>query len=154
MTLALTSPAFAHRADMPRVHTCQGEDTSPPLRIAGVPKGAKSLVLTMDDPDAPDPKAPKLVWDHWVVFDIPPTMHEILENTSPPGARVAKNGWGRNDYGGPCPPIGKHRYFFTLYALDKALGLPASATKADVLKAAQGHVLEKTELIGMYEKHA
>jgi Raf kinase inhibitor-like YbhB/YbcL family protein len=137
---------------MPKTYTCQGRDVSPPLAIAGVPAGAKSLALLMDDPDAPDPAAPKMVWDHWVVFNIPPGTNEIPEGGVPSGSVVGKNSWPKNAYGGPCPPIGTHRYFFKLYALGTTLPLGPDATKKDVERAMQGHVLEKAELVGLYKK--
>lgn len=150
--MRLSSPAFRHNTLMPSRYTCQGFDVNPPLRIREVPEEAKSLVLIVDDPDAPDPKAPKMVWDHWVVWNIDPSTEEIEEDRLPAGAVQGRNSWGRNDYGGPCPPIGTHRYFFKLYALDTTLDLPGTATKADVEAAMDGHVLDQAELIGTYRK--
>ncbi len=150
--MRLSSPAFRHNTLMPSRYTCQGFDVNPPLRISDVPPGTKSLVLIMDDPDAPDPKAPKMVWDHWVVWNIDPSTEEIPEDSVPPGAMQGRNSWGRNDYGGPCPPIGTHRYFFKLYALDSTLDLPSTATKADVEQAMEGHILDEANLIGTYRK--
>ncbi|MDD9953711.1 MAG: YbhB/YbcL family Raf kinase inhibitor-like protein [Candidatus Woesearchaeota archaeon] len=149
MPLTLTS-MFNHNEDIDTKYTCQGADVSPPLAIANVPLSAKSLVLLVDDPDAPDPEHPEVVWDHWVLFNIPPDTTSIPEGESL--GITGKNSWGKNKYGGPCPPTGKHRYFFKLYALDTELTLRKSATKAAVEAAMDGHVLEKTELIGLYEK--
>lgn len=148
--MQLTSPAFTHMGDIPSRYTCQGEDISPSLRIDGVPGQAATLVLLMDDPDVPDPKAPKRVWDHWVMFNIPRETKDIPEDSY--AGRQGMNSGGRVGYGGPCPPIGKHRYFFKLYALDSALDLSEDATKKDVEDAMEGHVLEKAELVGLYEK--
>src|SRR5207342_482650 len=126
MAMTLNSPAFQQNAHIPSKYTCEGEDVSPPLTWEGVPNGAKSLVLIIDDPDAPDPKAPKMVWVHWVVYDLPPTTGGLPEGVTtaqlPKGAREGKSDFGKLGYGGPCPPIGRHRYFFKLYALDTVLG--------------------------------
>ena len=150
--MRITSPAFPHNGSMPARFTCQGDDLSPPLEISGVPEGSAALVLLVDDPDAPDPAAPRMVWDHWVVWNIPPATTAIAEGAAPSGAVQGVNSWKRNDYGGPCPPIGTHRYFFKLYALDAPLALSSSAMKADVEAAMQGHVLAAAELIGLYGK--
>jgi Raf kinase inhibitor-like YbhB/YbcL family protein len=147
----LTSAAFQHNGDMPRIYTCEGENISPPLEIHAVPHGTVSLALIMDDPDAPDPAAPKIVWEHWVVWNIP-VGASFPQGGVPQGAVVGRNQRGNNHYGGPCPPIGTHRYFFKLYALDTELSLPSSAMKADLLKAMEGHVLAHTEMIGLYRK--
>jgi len=149
--MELTSSAFKHNSDMPARYTCQGANVSPPLAIAGAPENAVSFVLIMDDPDAPDPKAPTMVWDHWVVWNIPKETKEISEDTTP--GVEGRNSWGTGDYGGPCPPIGKHRYFFKLYAVDKMLTLSPDADKRDVLAAIKNHTLAHTELIGLYQKH-
>ncbi|MCX7891343.1 MAG: YbhB/YbcL family Raf kinase inhibitor-like protein [Burkholderiales bacterium] len=157
MTLAITSSAFANGGAIPRQHTCEGADTSPPLAWSGVPAGAKSLVLIVDDPDAPDPAAPKMTWVHWVLYDIPPGATGLPEGVKP-GAlpaptREGRNDWRRTGYGGPCPPVGRHRYFFKLYALDRALGDLKHPTKAQVEAAMKGHVLAHAELVGTYQKH-
>src|SRR3989338_8184168 len=147
MALKLTSPAFEHNAVIPEKFTCDGEDVNPELSIEGVPSGAKSLVLIMDDPDAP----PK-VWEHWTVINIPPTTANIPENTVPEGKQLT-NDFRKVEWGGPCPPPGKvHHYNFKLYALDTILELDSSATKEDVEEAMQGHVIEETVLIGTYER--
>lgn len=156
MAFTLTSPAFAHNGSIPRRYTCQGEDVSVPLAWSGVPPGTKSLALIMDDPDAPDPKAPKVVWVHWVLYNIPPTATGLKEaikpNELPAGTKQALNDWKRTGYGGPCPPIGRHRYFHKLYALDTVLPELPNADKGALEKAMRGHVLGQAELIGTYQK--
>ncbi len=146
--MQISSPAFD--GSMPSRFTCDGLDVSPPLTFSNVPSGTASLVLIVDDPDAPDPAAPKMVWDHWVVWNIDPTTREVAEDSTPDGGVQGTNSWGRNDYGGPCPPIGTHRYFFKLYALDVLLDLPADSTKKAVEAAMQGHVVDSAEMIGTY----
>ena len=156
MALTLTSPAFAPGESIPKLYTCEGSDISPPLQWSGVPSGAKSLALIVDDPDAPDPKAPKRVWVHWVLYNIPASAAGISENEAangvPAGTRQALNDWKRTGYGGPCPPIGRHRYFHKLYALDIALPDLGNPTKAQLLEAMKGHIVAEAELIGTYEK--
>lgn len=155
MALTLTSSAFKPGAALPSRYTCEGEDVSPPLAWDGVPARTKSLVLIMDDPDAPDPKAPKRVWVHWVLYNLPPETRKLAENADktglPTGASHGVNDFKKTAYNGPCPPIGRHRYFHKLYALDTRLDL-AQATKADLEAAMQGHVLAEAELIGTYQK--
>ena len=146
MSLQLRSSAFSHHGQIPREHTCEGEDTPPALEWSGAPAGTKSFALIVDDPDAPDPKAPKMTYVHWVLYDMAPSA------TSPVKARDGKNDWKREGYGGPCPPIGRHRYFFKLYALDAMLGDLKSPTKERLLAAMKDHILERAELIGTYEK--
>lgn len=156
MAIALRSPAFDEMSPLPARFTCEGSDTSPPLAWSGVPDDTKSLVLIIDDPDAPDPRAPKRTWVHWVLFDIPPGVRELPEDAArnglPEGTHVGKNDWGRADYGGPCPPVGKHRYRHKIYALDTILKLEAHPTQAELEEAMKGHVLARGELIGTYEK--
>ena len=127
MAMTLNSPAFQQNGHIPSKYTCEGEDVSPPLAWEGVPNGAKSLVLIIDDPDAPDPKAPKMVWVHWVVYNIPRDTERLPENAGktrlPQGALLGLNDFKKAGYGGPCPPIGRHRYFHKLYALDITLDL-------------------------------
>src|SRR2546428_13593731 len=119
MPMTLTSPSFGAKAEIPAVHTCEGADTSPPLEWSGVPGRAKSLALVVDDPDAPDPKAPRMTYVHWVLYDIPAELTGIPRGgQTPAGARDGKNDWKKTGYGGPCPPVGRHRYFFKLYALE------------------------------------
>ncbi len=152
MPLTLTSSAFAHQGAIPRKYTCDGADSPPPLAWSGAPAGAKSLALIVDDPDAPDPAAPKMVYVHWVAYDIPPGSADVAEGAAlPAGAREGTNDWKRKGYGGPCPPIGRHRYFFKLYALDVALGDLGAATKPEVEAAMKGHILEQVELVGTYQ---
>lgn len=149
-TMQITSSAFADNTPIPDLYTCKGEDLSPPLDIGGVPAGAMSLVLVVTDPDAPDPAAPKVVWEHWLMWNIAPDTSSIEAGRVPAGAVQGTNSWGRTDYGGPCPPIGTHRYFFKLYALDTTLALGTSSIKADVETAMQGHILAEVELVGLY----
>lgn len=154
MTLTLTSTAFAHQAEIPTRHTCEGEDVSPPLAWSGVPPGTKSLALIVDDPDAPDPAAPKRVYVHWVAYNLPPESAGLSEGVAqlPGGGRDGTNDWQRTGYGGPCPPIGRHRYFFKLYALDTLLPDLAHPTKAALEKAMAGHVVAEAQLMGTYQK--
>jgi Raf kinase inhibitor-like YbhB/YbcL family protein len=157
MALLISSPAFDDGAEIPAVYTCEGKDISPPLEWKNVPDGTKSLVLIVDDPDAPDPKAPQRTWVHWVVVDLPPEAPGIREGAKgaslPEGAVEGENDWKRRGYGGPCPPIGRHRYFHKLYALDLKLAGMRSMTKAAVEAAMKGHVIERAELMGTYQKH-
>ena len=152
--LKIESPAFTASGRIPRKHTCEGDDLAPPLAWSGVPPGAKSLALIVDDPDAPDPKAPKMTWVHWVLYDIPPTAPGLPAGGAPlpPGTLAGRNDWKRTGYGGPCPPIGRHRYFFKLYALDAAIGDIGEATKAKLEAAMKGHVVAQAELVGTYQK--
>ena len=156
MALTLSSSAFDHGAEIPARYTCSGEDVSVPLNWEGVPEGARSLVLIVDDPDAPDPKAPKMVWVHWVVYNIAPDLNGLAEHvtaaTLPSGAIEGINDWKRIGYGGPCPPIGRHRYFHKLYALDTVLEDLLEPTKAAVEVAMQGHIIAQAELIGTFQK--
>ena len=142
--LVITSSAFEHEAMIPSLYTCEGDDINVPLKIEGVPKQAESLVLIVDDPDAP-----KGTWVHWVVFNIPVTNY--IEEDSVPGEQ-GLNDFGKHDYGGPCPPSGTHRYFFKIYALDTILDLGSDAIKEDVDMAMEGHVIASGELIGLYGK--
>lgn len=151
--MKLTSTAFAHGADIPSRHTCEGDDVSPPLAWTDVPSGAKSLALIVDDPDAPDPAAPQRTWVHWVVVDLPPDSDGLPGGGAlPTGARDGLNDWKRAGYGGPCPPIGRHRYFFKLHALDMTLPALRQPTKAALEEAMKGHVLAQAELLGTYQK--
>lgn len=153
--LTLSSLVFKHNSTIPLKYTCDGDDVNPPLEISGVPENAKSLALIMDDPDVPAQVNPAQMWDHWVVFNIPPDTSAIEEGKEPEGAG-GNNSWGRVGYGGPCPPTQyqptEHRYFFKLYALDAELDLPAGAAKAEVERAMEGHVLEQTEFVGRYDR--
>jgi len=145
--LTVTSAVFAEGAAIASKYTCDGEDVNPPLTISATPAGTRSLALIMDDPDAPVG-----TWVHWVAWDIPPQTREIPENGIPAGAKQGRNDWKRNNYGGPCPPSGTHRYYFKLYALDTTLTLAPSATKADLERTMQGHVLAAGQLMGTYKK--
>ncbi|MGH8548457.1 MAG: YbhB/YbcL family Raf kinase inhibitor-like protein [Methylococcales bacterium] len=154
MAMQLSSPAFSGQGEIPRRYTCDGADLSPPLSWPGIPESAKSLVLIVDDPDAPDPAAPQMTWVHWVLYNIPITSIGLPEGVSskdlPQGTLQGLNDWQRTGYGGPCPPVGRHRYFHKLYALDTVLPDIPGATKTHLEKAMDGHVLEKSELIGTY----
>ncbi len=156
MPLTLSSPSFENESEIPVRHTCEGDDTSPALDWSGAPSGTASFVLIVDDPDAPDPAAPKRVWSHWVLYDLPPAATGLAEAVGtgdlPVGTREGLNDWKRTGYGGPCPPIGRHRYFHKLYALDTELGDLGEPTKKEVERAMEGHVLEMAQIIGTYEK--
>jgi Raf kinase inhibitor-like YbhB/YbcL family protein len=145
--LEITSPAFDHEEMIPQKYTCQGDDINPELTIQGIPEATKSLVLIMDDPDAPIG-----TWDHWVVWNLDPSISKIEEDSIPKGGVVGKNSWDRNDYGGPCPPSGTHRYYFKLYALDTQLALEEKSNKKTVENAMKGHIIEQTVLMGKYKK--
>jgi len=156
MALEIRSPAFTHNGEIPSRFTCEGEDISPPLEWSGIPSGTQSLALIVDDPDAPDPEAPKMTWVHWVLFHLAPETEGLPEGVAtkdlPDEVREGLNDWKSTGYGGPCPPIGRHRYFFKLYALDTALEGLKRPTKGQVEAAMKGHILEQAELIGTYEK--
>jgi Raf kinase inhibitor-like YbhB/YbcL family protein len=154
MPLRLSSPAFQHNGPIPEQHTCDGADAPPPLEWSGAPEAAKSFALIVDDPDAPDPKAPQRTYVHWVLYDIPASVDTLVDGGSglPEGAREGTNDWKRAGYGGPCPPVGRHRYFFKLYALDTTLGDKGALTKPELENAMRDHVLEKAELVGTYER--
>ena len=155
--MKLSSTAFAAGQAIPARHTCDGADVSPPLAWSDPPPGAKSFALVVDDPDAPDPKAPRMRWVHWVVYDLPASVRALGEGVAraadlPAGAHVGRNDWKKAAWGGPCPPVGRHRYVFTLYALDATLGDRGPLTRGDLEAAAKGHVLAKAELVGTYER--
>jgi len=152
--MRLSSPSFRHDGDIPVRHTCEGADVSPALDIADVPAGTRSLVLIVEDPDAPDPRAPKMTFTHWILCDLPPDTRHLAEGATPRGARAGVSDWGHGRWKGPCPPIGRHRYFFRLYALDTELGDRGPLSRADLLRAIHGHVLAEAELMGRYEKRA
>ncbi len=156
MTLTLTSPAFSADGSIPKDYTCDGDDLAPPLAWTGTPADTKSFALIVDDPDAPDPKAPKTTWVHWVLYDIPASAAALPKaaggKSLPPGPREGLNDWKRTGYGGPCPPIGRHRYFHKLYALDTALGDLHHPTKAALERAMRGHILAETALVGTYQR--
>ena len=142
----ITSPAFGQNELIPSEYACDGSDISPELRIEGVPENTKSLVLINDDPDAP-----RGVWDHWVVFNIPAALTTIEKGREPEG-RAGRNSWGNTGYGGPCPPSGTHRYFFKLYALDTLLDLDEGSVKAEIEAAMEGHIIESAQLVGLYSR--
>jgi Raf kinase inhibitor-like YbhB/YbcL family protein len=156
MSLAMSSPAFRDGGAIPPQYTCDGAGRSPPLAWSGVPAAAKSLVLIVDDPDAPDPRAPRMTWVHWVLYDIPPTSTGLAEAVEPAalpaGTREGQNDWKRTGYGGPCPPVGRHRYVHKLYALDATLGDLGRPTKAKLEGAMQGHVVAEAVLVGTYQR--
>ena len=156
MAFSLRSASFEHEAAIPAKHTCQGADTAPPLAWSGAPADTASFALIVDDPDAPDPRAPKTTWVHWVLYNLAAATSAL-----PEGAKAAElpaetlegvNDFGTTGYRGPCPPIGRHRYFFKLYALDAVLAELRKPTKADLEKAMRGHVLAEAQLVGTYEK--
>jgi len=149
--MQLSSPAFKEGGIIPSKYTCEGKNINPPLHITGQPAQAKCLVLIMDDPDVPASVRPEKMYDHWIVFNMPPSTHQIDEHSTPPGIQ-GKNTGGKNQYTGPCPPDREHRYFFKLYALDKLLDLHAGASKKEVEHAMHGHILAKAQLMGRYEK--
>lgn len=158
MALILSSTSFPHQGTIASHQTCDGDDLSPQLHWSGVPANTQSLVLIVDDPDAPDPKAPKMTWVHWILYNIPANVLELPEGvtdkTLPEGTRQGLNDWRRTGYGGPCPPIGTHRYFHKLFALNACLPNLRLPSKAALEKAMQGHVLAHAELIGLYQRRA
>ncbi len=157
VALTLTSTSFSHNDEIPARHTCDDRDVSPELSWTKIPDGTKSLVLIVDDPDAPDPAAPKMTWVHWMLYNIPPDASSLPEGVGakdlPPGTLQGLNDWQRTGYGGPCPPVGSHRYFHKLYALDTLLPNLKHPTKAILEKAMEGHVIAHVELIGRYRRH-
>lgn len=154
MTLVIESSAFAPGGEIPITYTCDGMDRSPPLSWSALPEGTRSLALIVDDPDAPDPRAPKRTWVHWVVYNLPPESTGLAEGLTdlPSGALAGLNDWKRLDYGGPCPPVGRHRYFHKLYALDTVLPDLGGPTKLQLEQAMRGHVLATGQLIGTYAR--
>jgi Raf kinase inhibitor-like YbhB/YbcL family protein len=156
MSIQMTSAAFGPNQEIPKKYTCDGTDISPPLEWSGLPTDTKSLVLIVDDPDAPDPAAPKMTWVHWVLYNIPATATGLPEDVGaqdlPTGTQEGLNNWQRTGYGGPCPPIGRHRYFHKLYALDTVLPDMGTPTKAELETAMEEHILEEVELIGTYQR--
>jgi len=156
MSFSLTSTAFVNMGPIPAKYTCEGEDASPPLAWRNLPAGTRSLVLIVDDPDAPDPAAPKYTWVHWLVYNIPPSMAGLGEGAGnrpiPAGLRGGVGSSKKTGYGGPCPPIGTHRYFHKLYALDTMLPNLAAPDKDHLLEAMKGHVLGEAVLVGTYRK--
>lgn len=157
MSLTITSSSFLHNGIIPARHTCEGSDISPALTWTNIPDGTKSLVLIVDDPDAPDPAAPKMTWVHWVLYNLPPNINGLSEGVEatklPSGTLQGINDWLRTGYGGPCPPVGSHRYFHKIYALNTILPDVKNSTKAILEKTMQGHVIAQAELIGRYQRH-
>jgi Raf kinase inhibitor-like YbhB/YbcL family protein len=158
MAFVLSSPSFTHEGEIPAKYTCEGNDVSPTLSWSGVPEGTKRLALVVDDPDAPDPQAPKTVWVHWVLYNLPAETDSLAEGISsdalPDATGEGRNDWGETGYRGPCPPIGRHRYFHKLYALDTVLPDLGSPTKQELEEAMKGHILARAEIMGTYEKGA
>lgn len=156
MSLTIESPLFSSNGEIPKRYTCDGKDISPALQWSGLPEGTKSVALIVDDPDAPDPAAPKMTWVHWVLYNIPPDASGLPEGVRsqdlPGGTKEGLNDWKRTGYGGPCPPIGRHRYFHKLYALDIVLPDLGKPTKKELEKAMEEHILSKAELIGTYQR--
>ncbi len=155
-TMKITSTAFTNDGSIPTKFTCEGSDVSPALAWSGAPAGTKSFALIVDDPDAPDPAAPKMTWVHWVLYNIPASATGLSEAVAPAalpkGAREGINDWKRTGYGGPCPPIGRHRYYHKLYALDTVLADLGKPTKVKLEAAMKGHVLAEAQLMGTYQK--
>jgi len=156
MALTLSSDAFEDGDAIPARYTCSGDDISPPLSWSGVPDKTRSLVLIIDDPDAPDPKAPKMTWVHWLVYNLPADATGLAEGAAstdlPAGAQQGLNDWRKAGYGGPCPPIGRHRYFHKLYALDAVVDNLHRPTKAQLEAAMQGHVIAQAEIVGTFQQ--
>ena len=154
--LKIESTVFDDGGGIPAPYTCEGRDIAPPLAFSGVPGGTQGLVLIVDDPDAPDPAAPRMTWVHWVLYNLPPDTAGLPEGCGagdlPPGTGEGLNDWQRTGYGGPCPPIGRHRYFHKLYALDTRLPDMDRPTKQEVEAAMQGHILAEASLVGTYQK--
>lgn len=154
MDMIMTSSAFSHNGAIPKDYTCEGKDISPPLAWNGVPGAARSLVLIVDDPDAPDPQAPRMTWVHWVLYNLPVSVSGLPEavRSLPAGALEGVNDWQRTGYGGPCPPIGRHRYFHKLYALDVVLPDLGRPTRTALEQAMKGHIVAEARLVGTYQK--
>lgn len=154
--MTITSTAFADGEAIPSVYTDDGKDLSPPLSWKGIPENTRSLVLIVDDPDAPDPRAPRMTWVHWVLFNLPPDTTGLPQGVEkeqlPAGTGEGVNDWERTGYGGPAPPIGRHRYFFKLYALDDRLEGLEAPSKSRVVEAMDGHVIAEAKLMGTYER--
>ncbi len=156
MSFELQSAAFADGGAIPAAYTCQGQDVSPPLSWRAAPPGTQSFALIVDDPDAPDPAAPRMTWVHWLLYNLPAGCDALPEGVPeaglPPGTGQGKNDWKRAGYGGPCPPVGRHRYYFKLYALDAVLPHLGQPTKEELEAAMRSRVLAMTQLMGTYQK--
>ena len=157
MPISMKSSVFEHNEEIPTQNTCDGKDISPSLFWSNLPRGTQSLALIVDDPDAPDPAAPKMTWVHWVLYNIPAETIGLAEAVTatnlPSGTKQGLNDWKKTGYGGPCPPIGRHRYFHKLYALDIMLPDLKKPTKLALEKAMQGHIIQQIELMGTYKRH-
>ncbi|MFA6921741.1 MAG: YbhB/YbcL family Raf kinase inhibitor-like protein [Gallionella sp.] len=149
--MIIESPSFMHEGSIPLRYTCDGLNVSPPLIWRDIPAGTKSLAIIVDDPDAPDPASPKMTWVHWVLYNIPDTACGIKEGSVPEGAKTGVNDSHHTGYDGPCPPLGRHRYFFKLYALNIVLPDLGHPTKTALIKSMQGHVIGSAQLIGLYQ---
>ena len=154
MEMTITSAAFAENGSIPKRYTCEGKNVSPPLSWSGVPAGTKSLVLIVDDPDAPDPAAPRVVWVHWLLYNLPANSNGLPESVQslPAGTLEGRNDWQRTGYGGPCPPIGRHRYVHSLYALDQVLANLETPNRKTLEQAMKGHILARAQLVANYQK--
>ena len=156
MPFELESESFTSGSEIPVVHTCDGAELSPHLAWSGAPEGTRSFALIVDDPDAPDPRAPKMAWVHWLLYNLPASESELPRGAAasglPRGCRQGRNDWKRIGYGGPCPPVGRHRYVFRLYALDVVLPDLGAPTRSRLEEAMQRHVLARSELVGTYER--
>ena len=156
MSFTLRSDSFAADGEIPVRYTCEGPDVSPHLVWSDAPEGTRSFALIVDDPDAPDPAAPRMTWVHWVLYNLPASARELPAEVAaadlPEGTREGLNDWKRTGYGGPCPPIGRHRYFHKLYALDTVLPELRGVTKSGLEAAMKGHILGRAELVGTYQK--
>ena len=152
--MRITSTAFNNQGAIPTLYTCEGKDILPPLAWTNIPVGTKSLALIVDDPDAPDPAAPKMTWVHWVLYNLPAASGGLPEDIKllPGGTKEGVNDWKRTGYGGPCPPVGRHRYFHKLYALDTVLPDLKQPTKATLEQAMKGHLIDEAQLMGTYQK--
>lgn len=154
MGLTLRSAGFQDGQTIPRRFTCDGEDVSPPLRWSDPPPSTRSLALVVEDPDAPDPAHPQRTWVHWIVFNLPADCPGLPEDADrhglPAGSRSGRNDWQRAGWGGPCPPIGRHRYFFRLFALDTRLEGLNAPNRTELEQAIAGHILDRAELVGLY----
>ncbi len=158
MNMSIQSSAFAAGGLIPVRYTCEGDDRSPPLEWSGVPARTRSLALIVEDPDAPDPRAPQTTWIHWIVYNIPATVHALPENAAraalPAGALSGRNDWGKTGYGGPCPPVGQHRYFHRLYALSEVLPDLKEPRKSVLVRAMHGKMLAEASLLGLFGRTA
>lgn len=152
--MRISSTAFSNQSAIPVLYTCEGKDVSPPMAWSDLPAEAKSLALIVDDPDAPDPAAPKMTWVHWVLYNLPADSGGLPEGVKalPAGTKEGVNDWKRTGYGGPCPPIGRHRYFHKLYALDTMLPDLKQPTKVKLEEAMKGHIIGEAQLVGTYQK--